>query len=150
MDEKPSFRPYLIPTIVLASVGWLGLVFLFAFSLPTLWPRWLLFAFLILALTGTALPVAWFINLRFPSNPPIEPFVIVRQAIWVGVYGATLVWLEMGRILTFGIGLALAGGLIAIEYLIRMREKSQKPVYKTSNEPEEMKAPPADKENFVG
>ena len=148
MDEKPSFRPYVIPAIIMACVGWLGLILLFSFSLPTLWPRWLLFAFLILALTGTALPVAWFLNIRFPSSPPAEPFVIVRQSIWVGVYGATLVWLEMGRILTFGIGLALGGGLIAIEYLIRMREKSQKPAYKTNDEPEEKPAPSTDK--FVG
>jgi hypothetical protein len=50
----------------------------------------------------------------------------------------------MGRILTFGVGLALGGGLIAIEYLIRMREKSQKPTYKTSHEPDESPAPPTD------
>jgi hypothetical protein len=150
MDENPSFRPYLIPAILMAAIGWLGLIFLFSFSLPTLWPRWLFFAFIVLAFTGTALPVAWFLNIRFPSNPPAEPFVIVRQSIWVGVYSATLAWLEMGRILTFGIGLALAGGLIAIEYFIRMREKSQKPVYKTSPEPQETSTPAADKDKFVG
>ena len=150
MDEKPSFRPYLIPAIVLAAMGWLGLILLLNFSLPTLWPRWLLFTLMILALTGTALPATWFINIRFPSHPPAEPFVIVRQAIWVGVYGATLVWLEMGRILTFGIGLALGGGLIAIEYLIRMREKSQKPIYQSGSEPDDLSTPNVDKEDFVG
>lgn len=150
MDEKPSFRPYLIPAIVLAAIGWLGLILLLNLSLPTLWPRWLLFSLMILALTGTALPATWFINFRFPSQPPAEPFIIVRQAIWVGVYGATLVWLEMGRILTFGVGLALGGGLIAIETLIRMREKSQKPSYKTGTDPEDLSTPTVDKEDFVG
>jgi hypothetical protein len=120
------------------------------FTLPTLWPRWLLFCLIILALTGTALPLAWFLNLRFPSNPPAEPFVIVRQAIWVGVYGATLVWLEMGRILTFGMGLAIGGGVIAIEFLIRMRERTQKPSYKPSDQPDETHPPSSEKEKYVG
>ena len=150
MDEKLSFRPYLVPSIIMASIGWLGLVLLFLFTLPTLWPRWLLFALLILALTGTALPVTWFLNFRFPSSPPAEPYVIVRQAIWAGVYGATLVWLEMGRILTFGIGLALGGGLIAIEYFIRIREKSQKPLYKPGNPTDDAPPSTVNKDNFVG
>jgi hypothetical protein len=150
MDDKQSFRPYLIPAVVMASIGWIGLIILFMVTLPTLWPRWLLFCLLILALTGTALPVTWFINLRFPSNPLAEPFVIVRQAIWVGVYGSTLVWLEMGRILTFGMGLAIGGGVIAIEYLIRVRERSVKPNFKSSDKPEEPPATKTEKENFVG
>jgi hypothetical protein len=150
MNDKPSFRPYLIPAIILASVGWLGLIILFNFTLPTLWPRWLLFALLILALTGTALPAAWFFNIRFPTNPPAEPFVIVRQSIWVGIYGATLVWLELGRILTFGMGLAIGGGLIVIEYLIRIREKTQKPVYNSAAKPDEPVTVPGEKDNFVG
>jgi hypothetical protein len=150
MDDKQSFRPYLIPAIVMASIGWIGLIILFIVTLPTLWPRWLLFCLLTLALTGTALPATWFINLRFPSNPPAEPFVIVRQAIWVGVYGSTLVWLEMGRILTFGMGLAIGGGMIAMEYLIRMREQSQKPTYKPIDKSGDPPASPTEKEKFVG
>jgi hypothetical protein len=150
MDDKQSFRPYLIPAIVMASIGWLGLIILFNVTLPTLWPRWLLFTLLILALTGATLPVTWFFNLRFPSNPPAEPYVIVRQAIWVGVYGSTLVWLEMGRILTFGMGLAIGGGVIVIEYLIRVREWSQKPSFKSTDKPDEPPASPTGKENFVG
>jgi len=150
MEDKLPFRPYLIPAIVMASIGWIGLIFLLNFTLPTLWPRWLLFALLIFALTGTALPVTWFFNLRFPSNPPVERFVIVRQAIWVGVYGAILVWLEMGRILTFGMGLAIGGGILVMEYLIRMREKSQKPTIQPREKTEESPASPTEKENYMG
>jgi hypothetical protein len=150
MNDTPSFRPYMIPSIILASVGWIGLIILVNFSLPSLWPRWLLFALLIMALTGTSLPATWFFNVRFPSNPPAEPFVLVRQSIWVGIYGATLVWLEMGRILTFGMGLAIGGGLIVIEYLIRMREITQKPVYKSSAETDEPASASGEKDNFVG
>ena len=148
MDEKLSFRPFLVPAIIMAVIGWLGLALLFIFTLPTLWPRWLLFALSILALTGTALPVAWFLNIRFPSNPPAEAYVIMRQSIWVGVYAAILLWLEMGRILTFGLGLALGGGFIAIEYFIRMREKSQKLSTKTGSPPDDNSS--SSNENFVG
>jgi hypothetical protein len=60
-----------------------------------------------------------------PSDPPAGPAIIVRQAIWVGVYGALLTWLQQERLVTLWSGLGLAAGLIAIEYLIRMREKAR-------------------------
>jgi hypothetical protein len=51
--------------------------------------------------------------------------VIVRQAIWVGVYGGVLAWLQQVRLVTIWTGLGLAIGLTAMEYLIRMREKAR-------------------------
>ena len=95
------------------------------YTLPTIWPRWSFFALIVIALTGTALPIAYFLHLRFPSTPPVLPHVILREALWVGVYGAVLTWLQLARILTFGIGLWLAIGTIVIEYLWRWRERSQ-------------------------
>ena len=106
-------------------LGWGGLALLFYTTEPTVWPRWGFYVLWTLALTGTALPVAWFLNLRFPSEPPAGAAVIVRQAIWVGVYGATLAWLQLGRIATLWVVIGLAAGLVAIEYLIRMRERSR-------------------------
>jgi hypothetical protein len=67
----------------------------------------------------------WFLNLRFKSNPPAGASVIVRQAIWVGVYGAVLIWLQQVRLVTVWSSFGLAIGLAAIEYLIRMREKAR-------------------------
>lgn len=107
------------------SGGWGGLALVINLTLPTVWPRWVFFVLWMLALTGTALPVIFFLHLRFPTTPPPNPNVIVRQAIWVGVYGATLAWLQLGRVVTMGVILGLAGGLAAIELLIRMRERSQ-------------------------
>jgi hypothetical protein len=69
--------------------------------------------------------VTWFLNLRFPSAPPAGSAVIVRQAIWVGVYGALLTWLQQERLVTVWTGLGLATGLVAIEYLVRMRENAR-------------------------
>lgn len=106
-------------------LGWGGLALIVNYTLPFVWPRWSFFLLWTLALTGTALPFTYLFNRRFPSTPPPEPTVIVRQAIWVGVYGATLAWLQLGRLVSLYVLMGLAGGLIAIEYLIRLREKAR-------------------------
>ncbi len=92
---------------------------------PTVWARWLLFFGSTLGLTSLALPVTWFLNLRFQSKPPAGGTVIMRQAIWVGVYGALLIWLQQERLVTIWTGIGLAVGLIAIEYFVRMRENAR-------------------------
>ena len=124
MDEQTSFRSYLLPTLILALFGWGALLLLLNFSVPTLWPRWLFFAMLVLAVTGTALPFSYFINQRFAKNSPARAGAIVREALWVGIYFATLAWLSMGRVLTISIATWVAVGFILIEYLIRVRENS--------------------------
>jgi len=124
MTERPTFRPFLVPTLVLLIGGWGGLALLLNFTLPMLWPRWGFFALLVLACTGTAIPISFWFNSVFASEPPAEPGVIVRQSIWAGVYFAVLAWLQIGRLLSFTIGLWLAIGLIILEYLLRLRETS--------------------------
>ena len=49
----------------------------------------------------------------------------MREASLAGIYFATLAWLQIDRVLTFGLGLLLAAGLILVEFLIRLREKSR-------------------------
>jgi len=135
-----SFLPYLSSTISLFVLGW-GAAAIAIFTLtPTVWARWLLFFGGTLGLTGLAMPVIWFLNLRFPSEPPAGSTVIVRQAIWVGVYGVLLVWLQQARLVTLWIGLGLALGLVAIEYLVRMREKAR---WQPKSVPDKQQ-PPAD------
>ena len=107
-------------------IGWGGIAALFYFSLPYIWSRWGFFVLSIMALAGTALPIVYFLHRRFPTEPPTESNVIVRQALWVGVYAATLAWLQLGRLVTIYVILGLAGGLIATEYFIRIREKANR------------------------
>lgn len=127
MNSQPiTLRNYIASTLSLMLVGWGGIAALFYFSLPFVWARWGLFVLGIMALTGTALPIVYFLHRRFPSNPPAESNVIVRQALWVGVYAATLAWLQLGRLVTLYVILGLAGGLIATEYFIRLREKANR------------------------
>lgn len=123
--KTPSFRPYLLPSFLLALSGWAGLYFLVNYTLPTLGPRWAFFFLATLALSGSALPIVYFLHRRFnlKNFPPSQ--IITRQALWVGVYGATLAWLQLGKVANLSTVIGLALGLIAIETLIRIREKAQ-------------------------
>ena len=125
MSKPPSFRPFIFPTLLLIIGGWGGVAALVYFTQPLVWNRWALFVLLFLALTGTALPILYFFHRRFPSNPPAGTHVIVRQAQWVAVYGLVLLWLRWGELLTLWLTLGFAGGLLAIEWLIRLRERSR-------------------------
>ncbi|MGD8404361.1 MAG: hypothetical protein PVJ21_11920, partial [Anaerolineales bacterium] len=79
MSESTSFRSFILPTLLLIFGGWGGLAALVYFTEPLVWNRWALFALLFLALTGTAIPIVYFFHLRFPTEPPAGPRVIVRQ-----------------------------------------------------------------------
>jgi hypothetical protein len=124
MDEKLDFKPFGLSALALAVIGWGGLYFVLTQTLPLVWSRWGFFALLLMALTGTTLPAVYFLHQRFPTDPPADASVLIRQATWVGVFGATLAWLQLGRLVTLYVILGLAGGLVAAEYFIRIREKA--------------------------
>jgi hypothetical protein len=125
VEFMPSLRKFLFTGLFLALVGWAGLGWLFTSTLPTLGPRWLMFFFIMLALTGTVLPFVAFFNRRFPSDPPVDVNIVLRQAMWVGIYGNILVWLQLGRVLNLVLSTFLAVGFVLIEFLIRLRERSR-------------------------
>ena len=124
MSPKPSFRPHIIPTLILLLIGWGGLYALALFTLPFVWARWGFFALWVIALTATSFPVIYFVTTRF-SSEKLEPQVLVRRALWVGVYGATLAWLQLARLVNVYVILGLAFGLVAIESLLRLRERAR-------------------------
>ena len=124
-QSSPPVKLFIPAAIILALVGWGGLYALINFTIPTVGPRWLFFFLSVLALTGTSLPIVAFLNQRFPTTPPVSSGVVVREAIWVGIYIPTLAWLQLGRVLTPALVLLLAMGLVAIEVLLRIRERSQ-------------------------
>ena len=124
MSPKPSFRPHIIPTIILFRIGWGGLYALALFTLPFVWARWGFFALWVIALTATSFPIIYFVTTRF-SSEKMEPQVLVRRALWVGVFGATLAWLQLARLVNVYVILGLAFGLAAIESLLRLRERAR-------------------------
>jgi hypothetical protein len=125
MDEQLKFKPFGVSALILLLLGWGGLYYIITQTLPYVWPRWGFFVLTLMALTGLVLPIVYFFHKRFPDEAPAEANVIVRQAMWFGVYGATLAWLQLGRLVTVYVILSMAGGLLAIEYFIRLRERSQ-------------------------
>jgi hypothetical protein len=127
METRSSPRVIsILPTAaVLMVVGWAGLFAVIIFMDPSGGTRWLFFFTSVLALTGTILPLVAFLNRRFPTNPPPTQLVLIRQALWFGLYLPTLAWLQIGRVFTPALALLLAVGLVIIEWLLRMRERSQ-------------------------
>jgi hypothetical protein len=121
----PSPFAFLPTTVLLLGVGWGGLFILLTSTEPTLAPRWLFFFLVVIAFTGVGLPVMSFLNYRFPSEPPARVNVIVRQGLWVGVYAATAAWLQYGRVLNLALLILLGLAFFAIEWFLRLRERSQ-------------------------
>jgi hypothetical protein len=120
----PPFFPIFITGMVLAAIGWIGVAYIILMMDPELFPRWLFFFLVFLGLSGIALPLAAFLNRRFPSKPAAGEGVLIRQATWVGIYGSLLVWLQQGRILNSALVIFLAVGFILIELLLRMGERA--------------------------
>lgn len=129
MNNRLTFRQFLITGLSLGFVGWGGLVYCLIFTLPTLAPRWFFFFFLLLALSGSVLPLLSFIHRRFSGDFPSDGRVVVRQALWVGVFGDLIAWLQLGRVLSSSRIILLVVGFFVMEMLIRMLETSRwKPV----------------------
>jgi hypothetical protein len=121
----PPFRSFLWASVLLGLLGWGGLAVLVVTTLPTLFPRWMFFYLFMCALSGLALPVAYFLNLRFRTHPPATSGVILREAMWVGIYGCLVAWLQIGRMLTPLLALVLACGFAIVEVLLRIYEISR-------------------------
>ena len=127
MDKQlsPPVREFLPASLILLILGLGGFYAVVTYTGPSGGTRYLFFFTAVLALTGIALPVVAFLNRRFPSTPPVTQAVILRQAIWAGIYLPTLAWLQLGHVLNFAIALLLALGLALVEWLLRLRERSQ-------------------------
>jgi len=126
MDARisPPVGAFLPAALILMILGWGGVYAIVTYTTPSGGSRWAFFFSAVLALSGTALPGVAFLNRRFPSTPPSTAAVILRQAVWIGIYLPTLAWLQIGRVLTPALALLLAIGLMLIEWLLRLRERS--------------------------
>ena len=123
--SESTYKSYLPINLFMFVVGWGGVGWLIFFTLPAVWQRWGFFLLLTIALTATALPITYYLNLRFPSKPQASQTIILRQATWLGVYGSTLAWLQLDDLVSIWTIVGLGLGLILIEYLIRLRERSR-------------------------
>ena len=119
----PPFGKILISSIFLTILGGGGLAFIFIFYEPTLGPRWMFFFFLTIIGSGIALPISYLIQRRF-ANQVVLSKVLIREAIFFGVFLALIAWLQLGRILTNLIIIIISIGFILLEMLLRMAEKA--------------------------
>jgi drug/metabolite transporter (DMT)-like permease len=104
----------------------MAIAYLTTQTLPAAPFLWLFFAAWLIALTGTAIPFAHYLNKRFAKILPPDA-VMLRQALWVGLFGASCAWLQLGRALNWASALLLAAALIAIEGFLLLRERSKRP-----------------------
>jgi hypothetical protein len=115
----------LLAGAIMAGVGWVLLVRLVGGSPPLAFPRWLFFILIYMAITGTVLPLIWFLNRRFSRRHPATGGIILRQSMWFGLFAVTATWMQMTRALSGAVAFFLALSMIVIETFLRLRERSQ-------------------------
>lgn len=85
-------------------------------------------AVILIGATGLALPLAYILNRRFlrrSESPPAPPFfVILRQAMWIGLWASFCTWLQMNRLLSIAMALLAAVVLIMFEFLLQVRTRA--------------------------
>ena len=121
---SPDYRSLIIAAIILAVIGWLGLYLLLTSTLPTVGPRWLFFFLWTLAITGTTLPFVWMLHRRFGASRPSPPSTLLREGLWIGLYTTLCIWLQINRSLSLSLAILLAVGIAAIEWFLRILERS--------------------------
>jgi hypothetical protein len=119
----PPFGKIFITSLLLNIMGMGGLVLIFISLEPTLWPRWLFYFFLTMAGTGFALPLAYVIQRRM-AKQYISARILIREALFFGIYLDLLAWLQIGRITSNLVIFLLGGGMILLEVFLRMAEKA--------------------------
>lgn len=84
-------------------------------------------ASIVCVVTGLALPIVYFLNRRFNPNYRVDrpPFLmLIRQALWVGLWGAFCVWLQMNRTLGIAVAVLIAAVFILFELLLQIRTRA--------------------------
>jgi len=124
-NTPPDHRGLLAAAALMVLLGYGGLAWLIFNALPRIGGElWLFFVLLLLAVSGTALPIVRYLNVRFtPLEREVPPSgVIVRQSIWVGLLAVTCAWLQIPRLLNVALALLIAALLLGAELFIRSRE----------------------------
>ena len=122
---RPGYIGIVVAAIMMMVLGWGGLYQLITTTIPRLGAEmWLFFVLLQVAVTGTAIPIVLYLNVRFTRTQSSSPnyVVIVRQSMWIGLFVVACAWLRIPRILSLPIASLLVLLFIGIEFVIRTRE----------------------------
>ena len=123
--HSPSIKSVLPASLILSIPGWFWLIYLVTQTLPDLGNRWMFFASLVIAATGSSIPLVTYLNRINKLFGPANFEMIIRESIMIGVYAGILLWLNKGQVLSIGLALILAIGLLLIEMMIRLRTRSE-------------------------
>lgn len=120
----PDHTGIMIAAFIMLIGGWGGVYWLVNTQLPRVGPLWGFFALLYIAVVGTALPFVRALNTSLtPLTRRYPPGgVLVRQAVWIGLFVVACAWLQLPRALNAPIAFFLALALIVIEGFLRSRE----------------------------
>lgn len=135
---KKALMPMLLFSGILSITAWTGLGLVLIYLPPTIGPRWLFFFFLFTAVSSIMLPVFLLINQRIEQGAKFGIFPAVRESLEFGFYINLIVWLKFGRVLDTITAILILVVIIAIEFFIRLFERSRfKPTEQESEIDEE-------------
>lgn len=84
---------------------------------------WVFLAGVLVVITGVSVPLAYVLNQRFNQNESSQFLVVLRQAMWIGLWFAFCIWLQMNRTLGWGVALLVAAVFIVVEVLLQVRTR---------------------------
>jgi hypothetical protein len=122
--HNPFLSPFskvLTAALILSLGGLTGMAVIIFFTEPVLGPRWLAYFFLTLLTSGLVLPFVHVLQRRIATSA-VPDSVLVREALWFGIFVDLIVWLQLGRVLNGLLAVFLAGGFIVLEMLLRLAE----------------------------
>jgi hypothetical protein len=121
-----TYTSMVLGGVVLAVACWSAWIWLIFNDLPTVPNRWVFFALLNVAMTGTALPFVQFLNLRFARRGrEVSADTLLREAVFISLFVTLCAWLQIPRLLSVPLALILLGALAGIEILLRLRESTR-------------------------
>ena len=126
MEDKgsPPVKTFLPISLILAVPGWILLIYLVTQTVPELGNRWFFYAAIVITITGSSFPAVAYLNRIIKPFGPANFEIVIREGIMIGLYTAILLWLNKGQVLSLGLALILAIGLILVELLNRLRNRS--------------------------
>jgi hypothetical protein len=124
-SQSPPIRSFFPLALMLAVPGWFWLIYLMTQTVPTLGNRWMFFVAAVLAVTGSSLPMIAYLNRIIKPFGPANYETVVRESTLLGLYSGILLWLNKGQVLSWGLTLILAVGVVLVELMLRLRSRSQ-------------------------
>ncbi len=90
-------------------------------------PLILFFLLLFVGLTSATVPVSAYLNYRFAKTGwrDRDPSRLLRQGVWVGLFGVVLAYLQLVRALNLMIGFFVLAAFVLIELFFLTREEPQ-------------------------